>query len=36
MQKLFKKGFQRDDMLIWSAVAAGRLWIANAVMNTVA
>ena len=35
-QELFRKGFQRNDVLMWSAVAACGLWIANAAMNTVA
>ena len=36
MQELFKKGFKRNDVLMWSAVAACGLWIANAVMNGIA
>ena len=33
MHNTLKKGFQRNDVLVWSTVAACLLWIANAVMN---
>lgn len=36
MQSMLKKGFQRNDVLMWSAVAACGLWIANAIMNGIA
>ena len=33
MHDTLKKGFQRNDVLLWSTVAACVLWIANAAMN---
>ena len=36
MQQSFKRGFEKDSMLMWSAVAGTVLWITNAVFNFIA
>ena len=36
MQQAFRDGFEKDSMLIWSAVFASALWIANAIFNIMA
>ncbi len=33
MHDTLKKGFLRNDVLVWSAVAACLLWLVNAAMN---
>lgn len=35
MQEIIKNGFKRNDVLMWSAVAAGILWTANRVLNII-
>ena len=35
MQEIIKNGFKRNDVLMWSAVAAGILWTANGVLNII-
>ena len=36
MQQSFKKGFEKDSMLMGSAIAGSILWIINAVFNYIA